>query len=111
MKKIIIINGPMGVGKTTIGKLLCNKLNKSAFLDGDWCFDLHYKLFQITLTCSETALEKRWNLDKINDWRIESWLEISKKSLSYFQNLETFKVDTSDNTPEYIVQKVYDLIN
>ena len=41
MKKVIIINGPIGVGKTTVGKLLCNKLNKSAFLDGDWCFDLH----------------------------------------------------------------------
>jgi hypothetical protein len=31
----------MGVGKTTVGRLLCNKLNRSAFIDGDWCFDLH----------------------------------------------------------------------
>lgn len=35
MKKVIIINGPMGVGKTTISKLLCNKLDKSGFLDED----------------------------------------------------------------------------
>lgn len=41
MKKLIIINGTMGIGKTTISKLLCERLNKSAFLDGDWCFDLH----------------------------------------------------------------------
>ncbi len=41
MKKVAIINGPIGVGKTTVGKLLCNKLDKSAFIDGDWCFDLH----------------------------------------------------------------------
>lgn len=41
MKKVVIINGPIGVGKTTVGKLLCNKLDKSAFIDGDWCFDLH----------------------------------------------------------------------
>lgn len=41
MKKVVIINGPIGVGKTTVGKLLCNILNKSAFIDGDWCFDLH----------------------------------------------------------------------
>jgi deoxyadenosine/deoxycytidine kinase len=41
MKKVVIINGPIGVGKTTVGKLLCNKLNKSAFIEGDWCFDLH----------------------------------------------------------------------
>ena len=41
MKKVIIINGPIGVGKTTVGKLLCDKLYKSAFLEGDWCFDMH----------------------------------------------------------------------
>ncbi|MGF7146342.1 shikimate kinase [Anaerotaenia torta] len=41
MKKVVIINGPIGVGKTTVGKLLCNRLDKSAFIDGDWCFDLH----------------------------------------------------------------------
>ena len=39
--KIIIINGPMGVGKTTIGKCIANKNPKTAFIDGDWCMDLH----------------------------------------------------------------------
>lgn len=41
MKNLIIINGTMGVGKTAT----CNELRKlvenSAFLDGDWCWDLH----------------------------------------------------------------------
>lgn len=41
MKKLILLNGAMGVGKTTVGKLLCARLPRSAFLDGDWCFDLH----------------------------------------------------------------------
>ena len=41
MKKLIIINGPMGVGKTTVGKIICNKLGRAAFIDGDWCLDIH----------------------------------------------------------------------
>lgn len=40
MKKLYIIKGTMGVGKTTVSKLLKNSLNKSVFLDGDWCWDM-----------------------------------------------------------------------
>ncbi len=39
--KIIIINGPMGVGKTATGKLIAEKNPGTAFIDGDWCMDLH----------------------------------------------------------------------
>ena len=39
--KIILINGPMGVGKTTIGKYIAEKNIGTAFIDGDWCFDIH----------------------------------------------------------------------
>ena len=39
--KVIIINGPMGVGKTTAGKLIAKKNPGTAFIDGDWCMDLH----------------------------------------------------------------------
>ena len=39
--KIIIINGPMGVGKTTVGKIIANRYPGTAFIDGDWCMDLH----------------------------------------------------------------------
>lgn len=31
----------MGVGKTTIGKYIAEKYEGTAFIDGDWCFDLH----------------------------------------------------------------------
>lgn len=39
--KVIIINGPMGVGKTTVGKYIAEKCTGTAFIDGDWCFDIH----------------------------------------------------------------------
>lgn len=38
MKKLIIINGTMGVGKSTISKALNQKLHNSVWLDGDWCW-------------------------------------------------------------------------
>lgn len=41
MKRFVIINGPMGVGKTTVGKIICDKLSRAAFIDGDWCLDIH----------------------------------------------------------------------
>lgn len=37
LKKLIVINGAMGVGKTSICKELNKKLLNSAWLDGDWC--------------------------------------------------------------------------
>jgi hypothetical protein len=39
--KVIIINGPMGVGKTTVGRFIADKHPGTAFIDGDWCMDLH----------------------------------------------------------------------
>lgn len=41
MKKLIMIGGTMGVGKTTISSLLKKELDKSVMLDGDWCWDMH----------------------------------------------------------------------
>lgn len=40
MKKLYIIKGTMGIGKTTVSKLLKNSLDRSVFLDGDWCWDM-----------------------------------------------------------------------
>ena len=39
--KVIVINGPMGVGKTTVGRLIADKHPGTAFIDGDWCMDIH----------------------------------------------------------------------
>ena len=39
--EVIIINGPMGVGKTTVGKYIADHFPGTAFIDGDWCMDIH----------------------------------------------------------------------
>ncbi len=39
--KVILINGPMGVGKTTVGKRVADRVPGTAFIDGDWCMDIH----------------------------------------------------------------------
>ena len=41
MKHLYMIGGPMGVGKTAVCQALKSQLNKSVFLDGDWCWDMH----------------------------------------------------------------------
>jgi len=38
MKRLIIIHGTMGVGKTTAAKALCHRLPRAGWLDGDWCW-------------------------------------------------------------------------
>ena len=41
MKTLFFINGPMGVGKTAVCKRLLYRLKASAYLDGDWCWDIN----------------------------------------------------------------------
>lgn len=41
MKKVYIIGGTMGAGKTTTCQILKQKLDKCVFLDGDWCWDMN----------------------------------------------------------------------
>ena len=39
--QVVMINGPMGVGKTATGKYIAEKNEGTAFIDGDWCLDIH----------------------------------------------------------------------
>ena len=39
MKNLFLIGGAMGVGKTSVCRILKQKLNNTVFLDGDWCWD------------------------------------------------------------------------
>ena len=40
-KKLIVISGTIGVGKTTVATALKNRLDDSIMLDGDWCWMMH----------------------------------------------------------------------
>ena len=46
MKTLYLIGGTMGVGKSTVCRILKRRLPNSVFLDGDWCWDAHP--FQVT---------------------------------------------------------------
>lgn len=39
MKRLIMVGGPMGVGKTSTCRALQRMLPGNVFLDGDWCWD------------------------------------------------------------------------
>ncbi len=53
-KKLFLIGGPMGVGKTAAGRALQRILPDSVFLDGDWCWDA--RPFRVTEETKEMAL-------------------------------------------------------
>lgn len=40
LKRLLIINGTMGVGKTAVCGELARLLPKNVFLDGDWCWNM-----------------------------------------------------------------------
>lgn len=55
MKKLFLIGGTMGVGKTTVSQLLKKRLCRSVFLDGDWCWDADP--FQVTCETKRMVLD------------------------------------------------------
>jgi chloramphenicol 3-O-phosphotransferase len=57
MKRLILLNGTMGVGKTAVCRELQKLLPGNVFLDGDWCWDM--RPFVVT------AETKRMVLDNI----------------------------------------------
>ena len=40
MKTLLMVNGTMGVGKTSVCRALQRFLQPCVFLDGDWCWDM-----------------------------------------------------------------------
>lgn len=54
-KRLYLIGGPMGVGKTTVGKILKRRLPYCVFLDGDWCWDMDP--FQVTDETKQMVME------------------------------------------------------
>lgn len=54
MKRLYILCGAMGVGKSATGRALRDLLPDCAFLDGDWCWDMHP--FRVTEETKELVL-------------------------------------------------------
>ena len=46
MKRLILIGGPMGVGKSAVCSELVGRLQPGVYLDGDWCWNM--KPFAVT---------------------------------------------------------------
>ena len=55
MKRLILINGAMGVGKSTVAPLLAKRLAPAVWLDGDWCWKM--EPFTVTEENKEVVLE------------------------------------------------------
>lgn len=54
-KRLYLIGGPMGVGKTTVCQILKRRLDRAVFLDGDWCWDADP--FQVTDETKQMVLD------------------------------------------------------
>jgi AAA domain len=57
VKKVVFINGTMGVGKTATSRELRELLPRNVFLDGDWCWEM--RPFVVT---EETTAMVRGNI-------------------------------------------------
>ncbi len=55
MKTLYLIGGTMGVGKTTVGQILKQRMDRAVFLDGDWCWDA--EPFQVNEETKEMVLD------------------------------------------------------
>lgn len=58
MKRLYIIGGTMGVGKTTVCQELKRILPNSVFLDGDWCWDANP--FRVNEETKRMVMQNIW---------------------------------------------------
>lgn len=117
-KQVVFLNGPMGVGKTTVGRLVQKALFQSAFIDGDWCLELEsgaraagLETPWFTLLCTEQALKRRWLDGKPCPWRTEENLKISIGSLETFRGLPGVQINTAGKTPEQVRNRILALLD
>lgn len=161
MKKVIIINGTMGVGKSSVCKELNKRIDKSVWLDGDWCWmmnpwvfndenkkmvedniafllnnfltnstfeyvifnwvihreeifklildrleDYKFKLYKVTLICSESALVKRMK----EDCRSTEVIGVSLQRLKAYKSMSTIKIDTTNKSIQETVDKIINIV-
>ncbi|WMM23910.1 AAA family ATPase [Tissierella sp. MB52-C2] len=161
MKKLIIINGVPGVGKTTICRELYKSISDSVWLDADWCWmmnpfvvneenkrmvenninfllrsylnnssykyvvfnwvisnekifetilskldDIEFQLYKISLISSPKVLKERM----LEDGRTEEQIENSISRLKFYEDMDTFKIDTTNVSVKNVVSKILEMI-
>ena len=161
MKKLIMVNGTMGVGKSTVCNILFKMLNNSVYLDGDWCWNMNpfvvsdenkemvinnisyllksylnnsgyeyiilcwviqdeaifkqildklngfdFELHKISLVCSEESLKNRLNIDVENGIRKTDVISRSIERISFYEKMDTVKIDVSNITPKDAAKKI-----
>ena len=108
MKKLYMVGGTMGAGKTAVCQQLKKQLPDSVFLDGDWCWDADP--FQVTeetkRMVNEKNLKKRLEQDIVKGIRTEDVIERSVRRISLYENLNTIKVDTNNKTIPEIAEEI-----
>lgn len=85
MKKIIIITGMPGVGKTTLGKALAKTIN-AAFLDKDTVSDKFTNLITKNVT-HEHDKESDFYRSEVRDLEYEVTMDIAIEQINYINNV------------------------
>ncbi|WP_422563170.1 AAA family ATPase [Clostridium botulinum] len=83
-KKLIIINGIMGVGKTATSKELNKKPNNSVRLDDDWCWMMNP--FTVNDQNKNMVIKKHNLFIHPMNMLFSTWLYIMKIFLTFYFN-------------------------
>lgn len=106
--------------------LLKSYLNNSSFKYIIFCWVIHredifsqilislrnyiFKLYKISLICSEPVLRERLTLDVNNDIRKSDVIERSIERLELYDRMDTIKINVSNITAEQAARKIYEIV-
>ncbi len=99
-KKLIVIHGTMGVGKTTVCKKLLTNLQNSFWLDGDWCWMMNPWIFdeenKKMVIKNITYILKNFLINSHSQYIILSWI-LHEKSIfdDFLKPLKHFDFNTT----------------
>lgn len=92
MKNLVVISGPMGVGKGTVCRDLLSRMDKAVWLDGDWCWMMH-----------------PWQVTNETEAMVDRDI-ISVLRLPLYQALDAPCLDTTGLTVSQVVDRVQEMI-